>query len=106
VKGIEVYKEKPILYGCGDFLNDYEGISGHEAYRDDLALMYFVSMEPSTGNLVRLQMTPTQIKRFRVNRASREDALWLRDVLNREGKRFGTWVELNADNTLMLRWTH
>lgn len=106
VKGIEVYKEKPILYGCGDFLNDYEGISGHEAYRGDLALMYFVSMEPSTGKLVRLQMTATQIKRFRVTRAPSEDALWLRDVLNREGKRFGTWVELNVDNTLMLRWVH
>ncbi|MGZ8237038.1 MAG: CapA family protein [Methylobacter sp.] len=25
-KGIEVYRGKPILYGCGDFLNDYEGI--------------------------------------------------------------------------------
>ncbi|MEO6562748.1 MAG: CapA family protein, partial [Nitrosospira sp.] len=38
VKGIEVYKEKLILYGCGDFLNDYEGISGHEAYRGNLVL--------------------------------------------------------------------
>lgn len=104
VKGVEVYKERPILYGCGDFLNDYEGIGGHEAYRDDLALMYFVGMEPSTGNLVRLQMTPTRIKNFRVNRADREEALWLRDVLNREGKSLGTWVELNEDNTLTLRW--
>ncbi|MBC7235480.1 MAG: CapA family protein, partial [Chloroflexi bacterium] len=26
VKGIEVYKGKPILYGCGDLINDYEGI--------------------------------------------------------------------------------
>lgn len=104
VKGVEVYKERPILYGCGDFLNDYEGIGGHEAYRDDLALMYFVGMEPSTGNLVRLQMTPTRIKNFRVNRADREEALWLRDVLNREGKSLGIWVELNEDNTLTLRW--
>jgi len=30
-----------ILYGCGDFLNDYEGIRGYEEYRGDLALMYF-----------------------------------------------------------------
>ena len=28
-KGIEVYRGKLILYGCGDFLNDYEGISGY-----------------------------------------------------------------------------
>jgi poly-gamma-glutamate capsule biosynthesis protein CapA/YwtB (metallophosphatase superfamily) len=27
-KGIEVYRSRRILYGCGDFLNDYEGIRG------------------------------------------------------------------------------
>ncbi len=32
VKGIEVYRQKLLLYGCGDFINDYEGISGHEEY--------------------------------------------------------------------------
>ncbi|HSE84358.1 MAG TPA: CapA family protein [Thermodesulfobacteriota bacterium] len=104
VKGIEVYKNRPIIYGCGDFINDYEGISGYEAFRDDLGLMYFLSLDPSTGKLHSLQMTPTQIKRFRVNRASRADALWLRDVLNREGKRFGTRVRLGKDNTLTLQW--
>jgi poly-gamma-glutamate capsule biosynthesis protein CapA/YwtB (metallophosphatase superfamily) len=29
-KALEVYKGKLILYGCGDFLNDYEGIGGFE----------------------------------------------------------------------------
>jgi len=104
VKGIEVYRDKPIIYGCGDFLDDYEGISGYEDFRDDLGLMYFASMEPLTRNLVYLRMTPTQIKHFKVNRASRGDALWLRDTLNREGKNFGTRVELNEDNTLTLQW--
>jgi poly-gamma-glutamate synthesis protein (capsule biosynthesis protein) len=101
-KGIEVYKDKPIFYGCGDFLDDYEGISGYEEYRDDLALMYFVSMEPSNGRLTRLRMIPIQIRRFRANRATTKDAKWLRDVLNREGKKFGTRVELNDDETLTL----
>ena len=104
VKGIEVYRDKPIIYGCGDFLDDYEGINGYEDFRDDLGLMYFASMEPLTRNLVYLRMTPTQIKHFKVNRASRGDALWLRDTLNREGKNFGTRVELNEDNTLTLQW--
>lgn len=104
VRGIEVYKNKLILYGCGDFLNDYEGISGYKDYRGDLSLMYFVTVEPSTGNLVSLHMTPMQIKHFRENRASREDAEWLTDTLNREGKRFGTRVELQKNNTLILRW--
>ncbi len=40
-KAIDVYRNRLVLYGCGDFLNDYEGIGGHESYRGDLALMYF-----------------------------------------------------------------
>lgn len=32
-KAIEVYKDKLILYGCGDLLNDYEGIGGYEEFR-------------------------------------------------------------------------
>lgn len=104
VKGIEVYKGKLILYGCGDFLNDYEGISGHEAYRGDLALMYFVSTDPSSGNLISLEMVPMQIKHLRLSRASDEDARWLKNILKREGEKLGTTVELGADNTLMLRW--
>ncbi|MGH7790958.1 MAG: CapA family protein, partial [Thermodesulfobacteriota bacterium] len=105
VKGIEVYKERPIMYGCGDLINDYEGIGNfYEDFRKDLGLMYFVSSDPATGKLVHLQMTPTQVKRLKVNRASREDALWLKDTLNREGKKLGTRVELNKDNTLTLEW--
>jgi poly-gamma-glutamate synthesis protein (capsule biosynthesis protein) len=104
VKGIEVYKGKLILYGCGDFLNDYEGIQGYEAYRDDLGLMYFAAVNPSTGKLAALEMTPTRVKRLRVNRASPNEARWLRDVLNREGRKFDTRVETNKDGSLSLRW--
>jgi len=28
-KAIEIYRNRLILYGCGDFLNDYEGIKGY-----------------------------------------------------------------------------
>jgi len=104
VKGIEVYRDKLILYGCGDFLNDYEGIGGYEYYRADLGLMYFASIDPSTGRLIKLVMTPTQIKHFRVNRTSKDDALWLANTLNREGERFNTGVELDEDNLLTLSW--
>jgi poly-gamma-glutamate synthesis protein (capsule biosynthesis protein) len=102
VRGMEIYNDRLIIYGSGDFLNDYEGIQGYENYRDDLGLMYFVSVEPSTGKFVQLHMIPKQIRHFRVNRASGDDVLWLRDTLNREGKKFGTHVELNSDNTLTL----
>ena len=103
VKGIEVYKERLILYGCGDFINDYEGIGGYEEFRADLSLMYFVTIDQATGKLSQLQMIPTQIRRFRVNRASIDDSLWLKNILNREGHRFGTQVILDKNNVLRIR---
>ena len=104
VKAIEVYKEKLILYGCGDFLNDYEGIGGHEEFRADLSLMYFAMVDPSTGKLLGLQMTPSKIRQFQVIRASNVDTVWLKDTLNREGASFGTHVIAGKDNRLSLQW--
>ncbi len=104
VKGIEVYKDRLIIYGAGDFIDDYEGISGYEQFRSDLVLMYFAGVDPATGKLIRLQMTPMQIKHFRLNRATRGDALWLKEVLNREGEALGTGVEIGENNMLTLRW--
>jgi poly-gamma-glutamate synthesis protein (capsule biosynthesis protein) len=104
VKAVEVYRDRLILFGCGDFLNDYEGITGHEEYRGDLALMYFPTLDPVTGRLQRLVMTPTRTERFRVTRAGNRDASWLRDALDREGGRFGTSATIRADDRLILRW--
>ena len=103
-KGIEVYRDRLILYGCGDFINDYEGIRGHGTYRGDLCLMYLPSLEPGTGKLLRCQMVPMQIKRFKLNYASDADAQWLRDTLQREGKKLGTHVEMGPENRLELQW--
>ncbi|UCD76692.1 MAG: CapA family protein [Phycisphaerales bacterium] len=104
VKGLEVYNDRLILYGSGDFLNDYEGIAGHERYRPDLTLMYFPTVDASTGALTGLRMTPMQIRNFRLHRADRNDAAWLRDVLNRESEAFGARVLLQDDGTLTVRW--
>jgi len=102
VKGLEVYRDRLILYGCGDFLNDYEGIGGFEGFRDDLSLMYFPTLDPADGRLVDLRMIPTRIERLRVNRATLAEARWLTDTLNREGKALGTTVALDADAQLVL----
>jgi len=103
VKGIEVYRDKLILYGCGDFLNDYEGISGYEQFRGDLALMYFPTLAPS-GELRELRMVPMQVRQFRTVRPGKDDVRWLHDVLNREGGRLNTRVRLNDDHSLSLLW--
>jgi len=102
VRPIEIYRGKLILYGCGDFLNDYEGIAGYEEFRDDLTLMYFATLHPETGRLVSLRMTPMQIRNLRANRATPEEAEWLGHTLARVSRAFGARVELTADGTLAL----
>jgi poly-gamma-glutamate synthesis protein (capsule biosynthesis protein) len=104
VKAVEVYRQRLILYGCGDFLNDYEGIGGYEEFRGDLSLMYFATVNSANGKLISLQMTPTRIRRFKVKRASSAEALWLMNTLNREGASFGTRVNLERDDRLTLHW--
>jgi len=101
-KAMEVYQERLILYGCGDFLNDYEGITGYEKYRDDLALMYLPALRSGDGTLVRLTIVPFQIRNFRLNHASPKDATWLATRLDRACRLFGTHVCRTPDGILML----
>jgi poly-gamma-glutamate capsule biosynthesis protein CapA/YwtB (metallophosphatase superfamily) len=102
-RGIEVHEGRLVLYGCGDLLNDYEGISGHEEFRGDLVLGYLAALDPS-GKLTGLDLIPYRIHRFRLERAAEEDTRWLRDTLDREGRALGTAVELAADGSLTVRW--
>jgi poly-gamma-glutamate synthesis protein (capsule biosynthesis protein) len=103
--GIEVHQDRPILYGCGDFLNDYEGIGGHEQYRPDLSLGYFVEMDPASGKLAAIIMAPFRMRRFRLERANAEDTRWLGEVMDREGQKFGTGATLDAEGRLRLGWS-
>ena len=103
-KGIEIYMDKLIIYGCGDFLNDYEGIGGYEEYRGGLTLMYFPSVDPLTGKLKDLHLIPMQIKNFKLNRVSREDAQWLGDMLKREGRALGVGAVREEGNRLIVSW--
>ena len=84
---IEVHRERLILYGCGDFIDDYEGITGHETYRDDLRLLYLVSLDPASGALTGLRMAPLQSRQIRLHHTSPEDSAWLTDVLDQVSHR-------------------
>jgi poly-gamma-glutamate synthesis protein (capsule biosynthesis protein) len=101
-KAIELHKGKLILYGCGDLINDYEGIGGLEEFRADLTLMYLPTVDRWTGCLDQLVMIPFRLKKFRLNRASHDDALWLCTMFNREGKAFGTQFALTENDRLKL----
>jgi poly-gamma-glutamate synthesis protein (capsule biosynthesis protein) len=100
---IEVYRNKLILYGCGDFIDDYEGITGYAKYRSDLRLLYFVSVDPDTGKLAGLRMAPMQARQMRLRHSSSEDAKWLGRVLDRVSRSFGSRINLEPDGMLALR---
>jgi poly-gamma-glutamate synthesis protein (capsule biosynthesis protein) len=102
---IEVYRGGLVLYGCGDLVNDYEGISGFEEFRDDLRLLYLVRQDPDTKELRGLTMVPFQARRMRLWRASGDDAAWLARTLHDASKRFGTSVSVGDDGMLTIDWT-
>lgn len=104
VKGIEVYKGKTIIYGAGDLLDDYEGISGYERYRGDLGLIYLLTVNAVDGRLARLDMVPTQVRRFQLTPPRAEDVELMTQILNREGRSFGTSVVQQTSRSLGLRW--
>lgn len=104
IKGVEVYQGRPVFYGCGDLLNDYEGIAGHDRYRGELGLMYFPVLQSETGELERLEMVPTHIRNFRIQGASPSDSEWIRTTLQQECEQFNCRVTGTSEGTLLLHW--
>jgi poly-gamma-glutamate synthesis protein (capsule biosynthesis protein) len=100
---LEAYRGRLVLYGCGDLVDDYEGIGGYARYRDDLRLLYLAWVEPDTGRLTGARMVPFQARRMRLEHASTEDTAWLRTTLDAVSREFGTRVDHEPDGTLTLR---
>ena len=103
-KAIEIYKNRVILYGCGDFLNDYEGISGYEEFRGDLSLMYLPRLSAARGKLIELRLLPFRITRFRLQHASAADAAWLQQRLDAVCQPLGIATSPGRDGTFSVCW--
>lgn len=103
-KAVEVHRGRAILYGCGDFVDDYEGIAGHEAFRDDLVLGHFLTLDRASGALARLELVPYQLRRLRLSRVLERDRAWLERRLNEIGREFGTRLRAQPDGAFDLLW--
>lgn len=114
--GMEVYRQRLICYGCGDFVNDYEGIHGYEAFRAHVSLMYFLTLRLD-GKMNDLQIAPMQMNRLRLQYATEDDTAWMATVLDRESSRHGLrlrvkhhegeprpWIEGVAPGTRKGHW--
>jgi poly-gamma-glutamate capsule biosynthesis protein CapA/YwtB (metallophosphatase superfamily) len=100
---IEIYHGKLILYGCGDCIDDYEGISGYRQYRDDLRLLYFASLQPDTGRLAGLRMVPMQARKMSLHHAPRSDGNWLASILDQISRSYGSRIGLEPNGVLTVR---
>ncbi|MEV0172018.1 CapA family protein [Streptomyces sp. NPDC050803] len=80
---VEVYRDRLILYGCGDFVDDYEGIGDYAEYRDDLRPAYLVQVTADGGELVGVRIAVLRARRMRLEFAGEEDRVWLAALLER-----------------------
>ncbi|KAL7526652.1 hypothetical protein ACHAXR_003529 [Thalassiosira sp. AJA248-18] len=77
VRGMEIYKDKLILYGAGDIINDYEGFEnrGEEKY-SRLGGIYIADVEATSGNFIQLQIIPMYMNRLRLERYRKGSKMW------------------------------
>lgn len=92
VQGIEIYRGRPILYSCGDFIDDY---AVDPVERNDLSCLFELQIEHT--NVSRILLHPVRIARFQVNHAGSEDARWLCTRLIERMAEFGTQVTRAGD---------
>lgn len=117
VQGVERYKGKLIMYGCGDFVDDY---ALNERFRNDLGAVWRVVVaEDAVDNrgdgdggaglglrLERLEVYPTRCDRFQVTLLDREDEdhEWVRRKITALSEEMGTVVrrELGEDGQIVV----
>ncbi|MEH0985831.1 CapA family protein [Micromonospora sp. CPCC 205556] len=97
---VEAHGRGLILYGCGDLVDDYEGIGGQESYRPHLRLLYLPTFD--ADGLVRLRLVPVRMRRLRLERAAPAEARWLAELADRLGAPFRTRFRLDADGLISL----
>jgi poly-gamma-glutamate synthesis protein (capsule biosynthesis protein) len=94
----EVHGGKAILHGCGDLINDYEGIAdpwGRPAgLRSDLGCLYLLELRRCGGELERLEVVPFRLRQFRLSRAESADRVALERLL---GLPAGGWRRSDGD---------
>ncbi len=71
VQGIEVYRERPILYDTGDFVDDY-AVDGEQ--RNDLSALFLLRLKPPV--IDHLDVMPVKIANMQVNLARGAEHDW------------------------------
>ncbi len=100
---IERYRGRLVLYGCGDLIDDYEGIGGQESYRPELRLLHLPTLDVGSGELCRLRLVPVRMRRMRLEPAAPGEARWLAELLDGLGAPYRARFALDDDGLIALR---
>ena len=92
-QGIEIYKNRPILYDTGDFVDDY---AVDPQARNDRSFLFDVTLEQD-GAPSSLRLHPTEISACQAGSADGESAAWIRDRMRSLSRPFGTRFEREGE---------
>lgn len=95
-RAIEVYNGRPVFYGCGDFINDYEGISGNDEFRGNLVLAYFVDVQVRPFKLKNIDLDCLMLKHFQLIKPPLKDVQWMFTTINHVSEGFQTPLQLDG----------
>ena len=95
IQGVEIYKGKFIIYGCGDFVDDY---ALTPEYRNDMSAVWQITVVEQGSNRrlrpIKLEIFPSRIKHFQASLLDSRDPDhgWVREKLTALSGELGTSV--------------
>lgn len=97
-QGIEIYKDKLIMYDTGDLVDDY---AVDPKLRNDLSFLFFVTITKNgTVAISDIKLIATQIKNMQVNHATNSDTAWSIARIQKLSQEFGT--RITSDGTVII----
>ena len=98
IQGVEVYKKSLIIYGCGDFVDDY---AVDEEYRNNMSAVWRVHVKEDGMKLKpkKLEVFPTAIRGFQAHRldVGEKDHDWVCEKVRKLSSYFDTSFEKDLD---------
>ncbi|CAI5958801.1 unnamed protein product [Closterium sp. NIES-65] len=90
IQGVEFHHGAPILYSCGDFIDDY---AVDEEYRNDLSFLFHLHLDPVSCCFTSISLFPNAIRRLQASvHVSLEERRWLYSHMRQLCAAMGTTV--------------
>ena len=101
---VEVYRGRLILYGCGDLINDYEGIGPEGPWDASAVCLYFARLSAASGTLQELEIVPMRLRRFQLTPADAAAQEQLRQLFHAAQAPLSSRVQVRDDGRWLLDW--